>query len=136
MRKRSRRRTKRVIGYGFISENIMNLLGRPAIKVAGKAMAKAAASALGKAAAKAAGSKIGNMVANKVLPASVQAAELPPAPPRDELIAELAGKALGVRSTPHDELNETPSTSTPTREQIFKSVNLLSPAATMNDDYN
>ena len=124
MRKRSRRRTKRVIGYGFISENIMNLLGRPAIKVAGKAMAKAAASALGKAAAKAAGSKIGNMVANKILPASVQAAELPPAPPRDELIAEL------------DELNETPSTSTPTREQIFKSVNLLSPAATMNDDYN
>ena len=65
MRKRSRRRTKRVIGYGFISENIVNLLGRPAIKVAGKAMAKAAASALGKAAAKVAGSKIGNMVANK-----------------------------------------------------------------------
>ena len=124
MRKRSRRRTKRVIGYGFISENIMNLLGRPAIKVAGKAMAKAAASALGKAAAKAAGSKIGNMVANKILPASVQAAELPPAPPRDELIAEL------------DELNETPSTSTPTREQIFKSVNLLSPTTTANDDYN
>ena len=126
MRKRSRRRTKRVIGYGFISENIMNLLGRPAIKVAGKAMAKAAASALGKAAAKVAGSKIGNMVANKVLPASVQAAELPPAPSRDELIAEL---------------NETPSTSTPTREQIFKSVNLLSPAKVyeahrMNDDYN
>ena len=128
MRKRSRRRTKRVIGYGFISENIMNLLGRPAVKVAGKAMAKAAASALGKAAAKVAGSKIGNMVANKILPASVHAGEalgvrstphaveLPPAPPRDELIAEL---------------NETPS-----REQIFKSVNLLSPAATMNDDYN
>ena len=121
MRKRSRRRTKRVIGYGFISENIMNLLGRPAIKVAGKAMAKAAASALGKAAAKVAGSKIGNMVANKILPVSVQAAELPAAPPRDELIAES---------------NETPSTSTPTREQIFKSVNLLSPAAIMNDDYN
>ena len=121
MRKHSRRRTKRVIGYGFISENIMNLLGRPAIKVTGKAMAKAAASALGKAAAKAAGSKIGNMVANKILPASVQAAELPPAPSRDELIAEL---------------NETPS-----REQIFKSVNLLSPtkvyeAHRMNDDYN
>ena len=121
MRKaKRRRRTKRVIGYGFISENIMNLLGRPAVKVAGKAMAKAAASALGKAAAKAAGSKIGNMVANKILPSS-SAAELPPAPSRDELIAEL---------------NETPSTSTPTREQIFKSVNLLSPAATMNDDYN
>ena len=71
------------------------------------------------------------MVANKILPASVHAgealgvrstphaAELPPAPPRDELIAELG------------ELNETP-----TREQIFKSVNLLSPAATTNDDYN
>ena len=126
MRKaKRRRRTKRVIGYGFISENIMNLLGRPAIKVAGKAMAKAAASALGKAAAKVAGSKIGNMVANKILPSS-STAELPPAPPRDELIAEL---------------NETPSTSTPTREQIFKSVNLLSPAKVyeahrMNDDYN
>ena len=133
MRKaKRRRRTKRVIGYGFISENIMNLLGRPAIKIAGKAMAKAAASALGKAAAKAAGSKIGNMVANKILPSSSagealgvrstpHAAELPPAPPRDELIAEL---------------NETPS-----REQIFKSVNLLSPAKVyevhrMNDDYN
>ena len=90
-------------------------------------MAKAADSALGKAAAKVAGSKIGNMVANKILPASVQAAELPPAPPRDELIAELAGEALA---------NETPSTSTPTREQIFKSVNLLSPTTTMNDDYN
>ena len=123
MRKRSRRRTKRVIGYGFISENIMNLLGRPAVKLAGKAMAKAAASALGKAAAKAAGSKIGNMVANKVLPSS-SAAELPPAPSRDELTAEL------------NKLNETPSTSTPTREQIFKSVNLLSPTTTMNDDYN
>ena len=124
MRKaKRRRRTKRVIGYGFISENIMNLLGRPAVKVAGKAMAKAAASALGKAAAKAAGSKIGNMVANKILPGS-STAELPPAPPRDELITEL------------NELNETPSTSTPTREQIFKSVNLLSPAATTNDDYN
>ena len=85
-------------------------------------MAKAAASALGKAAAKAAGSKIGNMVANKVLPASVQAAELPPAPSRDELITELAGEAL--------------SNETPTREQIFKSVNLLSPATTTNDDYN
>ena len=124
MRKRSRRRTKRVIGYGFISENIMNLLGRPAIKVAGKAMAKAAASALGKAAAKAAGSKIGNMVANKILPASGQAAELPPAPLSDELKAEL------------DELNETPSAYAPSPEQIFKSVNLLSPAATTNDDYN
>ena len=129
MRKaKRRRRTKRVIGYGFISENIMNLLGRPAIKVAGKAMAKAAASALGKAAAKAAGSKIGNMVANKILPASVHAAELPPAPPRDELIAELAGEALGAQSASHNE--------TPTREQIFKSVNLLSPATTTNDDYN
>ena len=128
MRKaKRRRRTKRVIGYGFISENIMNLLGRPAIKVAGKAMAKAAASALGKAAAKVAGSKIGNMVANKILPSS-SAAELPPAPPRDELIAELAGEALGARSASHNE--------TPTREQIFKSVNLLSPAATTNDDYN
>ena len=124
MRKaKRRRRTKRVIGYGFISEN-MNLLGRPAIKVAGKAMAKAAASALGKAAVKAAGSKIGNMVANKIIPASVHAAELPPAPPRDELITEL------------NELNETPSTSTSTREQIFKSVNLLSPPTTTNDDYN
>ena len=123
MRKaKRRRRTKRVIGYGFISENIMNLLGRPAIKVAGKAMAKAAASALGKAAAKVAGSKIGNMVANKILPASVQAAELPPAPTRDQLIAEL------------DELNETPSAYAPTREQIFKSVNLLSPTVTTNDD--
>ena len=130
MRKRSRRRTKRVIGYGFISENIMNLLGRPAVKVAGKAMAKAAASALGKAAAKAAGSKIGNMVANKILPANeVSAAELPSPRTRDELIAEL------------DELNETPWAYAPTREQIFKSVNLLSPtkvyeAHRMNDDYN
>ena len=128
MRKaKRRRRTKRVIGYGFISENIMNLLGRPAIKVAGKAMAKAAASVLGKAAAKAAGSKIGNMVANKILPSS-STAELPPAPPRDELIAELAGEALGARSASHNE--------TLTREQIFKSVNLLSPATTTNDDYN
>ena len=128
MRKaKRRRRTKRVIGYGFISENIMNLLGRPAIKVAGKAMAKAAASALGKAAAKVAGSKIGNMVANKILPSS-STAERPPAPPRDELIAELSGEALGAQSASHNE--------TPTREQIFKSVNLLSPAATMNDDYN
>ena len=135
MRKRSRRRTKRVIGYGFISENIMNLLGRPAIKVAGKAMAKAAASALGKAAAKAAGSKIGNMVANKILPASVHAAELPPAPPRDELIAGFEGGVLGVRSTPH-ELNETTSAYAPTREEIFKSVNLLLPTTTMNDDCN
>ena len=131
MRKaKRRRRTKRVIGYGFISENIMNLLGRPAVKLAGKAMAKAAASALGKAAAKAAGSKIGHMVANKILPSSSagealgvrstpHAAELPPAPSRDELIAELAN------------VGETPS-----REQIFKSVNLLSPTTTTNDDYN
>ena len=133
MRKaKRRRRTKRVIGYGFISENIMNLLGRPAVKVAGKAMAKAAASALGKATAKAAGSKIGNMVANKILPAP-STAELPPAPPRDELIAELSGETLAAEGLGAKAPN---ANETPTREQIFKSVNLLSPAATTNDDYN
>ena len=122
--RKSIRRSKRRVGFGFISENIMNML-------------KKAAGPVVKAVSKAAGSKIGNMMANKIfqnatpsLPASL------PTPSRDELINELS------------ELNEyTPNA--PTREQIFKSVNLLSdasvrpavlpsvlPSATNNDDYN
>ena len=87
-------------------------------------MLKKAAGPVAKAVSKTVGSKIGNIMANKIFPSTTRASL--PAPSRDELINELS------------ELNEnTPNA--PTREQIFKSVNLLSDAAVrpaVLDDYN
>ena len=56
--RKTRRRSKRFFGYGFISENIMNLL-----KKAGAPVAKAMSSAIG--------SKIGNKIADKIMPGRI-----------------------------------------------------------------
>ena len=57
--RKSIRRSKRRVGFGFISENIMNML-------------KKAAGPVAKAVSKTVGSKIGNIMANKIFPSTTR----------------------------------------------------------------
>ena len=66
---RKHRRSKQFFGYGFISENITNML-------------KKAATPIAKAVSKAVGSKIGNKIANKIM----RPTTLPLSPPSPGLL--------------------------------------------------
>ena len=103
----------------------LKICSRVGVEVDGVSLSSAISSSRGGAG----GSSAACTLAGNILLATMFPILLPAAPSRDELITEL------------NELKETPSTSTPTREQIFKSVNLLSPAKVyeahrMNDGYN